>query len=687
MESTANPRRSLRPIKRACVDCHARKVRCDGAVNGFPCSNCRSVNIECAIVARRKRVRGPARSRQAAANRSAEGVRSLDVGQTLEIAPTSPVNQDSEGNDAPQSGADGEDELAKQHLVNFFGQNLQETPIRTRLAYVGSELANLNYLVRQRSANHNVYHYPCSNTYIPRVQKISQGLTTPSLIPKDAFIIPPKHISDVLVAAYFEDVHPSFPIVDKDRFLTLYDEPRSVPSLLLLQAICLVGSHVTAAFKNNQDFKVSFFRRAKALFDGRYEEDRMEMVQAALLLTWFSDGGDDICANAWWWIGVASRTAIGLGMHREVGPSKMPDADKKTWKRMWWCLVQFDCLVSLCYGRPQNINLDDCDVPALTPEDFDASEGTREANFVIYHSELCALVSRLVQSHFSLRAIKTEDSRRERLDAVDASLAQWLANLPLEFRQDAALRPSKERNPWPLLLHLTFNTVLVLFHRSPVASRAGSDTGTDGTADEEICYEATSNIVRIFERLDQQSSLRLCCFWTPSPLFTALLHLRGQLRYKNPILAMRANEKYQSGMQSLRKLSQYWLFASSVWRLFESISTKDILSDATIVQAPQGTIPLEEISPNSYAGTEMNVAEQAQPRESEWAQVLTSEEPLHGRYTAMDQYRWQDHLSEWHSLYWSDPLASMRLQEDFGEYLLEEGSTPEEPSALATERI
>jgi transcriptional regulatory protein AMDR len=344
--------------EKACVDCHARKVRCDGAVNGFPCSNCRSVNIECGIVARRKRGRARSRiaqqPRQIASN-SEEAVRSRNDSRSIEAAPL-PARQDGGGGEGePQPVAAGEEELAKEHLVNFFGQNLQETPIRTRLAYVGSELANLNYLVRQRSANHNVYHYPCSNTYIPRVQKISQVPAAPSLIPKDAFIIPPKHISDVLIAAYFEDIHPTFPIVDKGRFLTLYHDPQSAPSLLLLQAICLAGSHVTAAFKNNQDFKVSFFRRAKALFDGRYEEDRMEMVQAALLLTWFSDGGDDICANAWWWIGVASRTAIGLGMHREVEPSKMSDVDKRTWKRMWWCLVQFDCLVSLCHGRPQNM--------------------------------------------------------------------------------------------------------------------------------------------------------------------------------------------------------------------------------------------------------------------------------------------------------------------------------------------
>jgi hypothetical protein len=321
----------------------------------------------------------------------------------------------------------------------------------------------------------------------------------------------------------------------------------------------------------------------------------------------------------------------------------------------------------------KNSNLDDCDVPLLTLEDFDALSGTKEAKFVIHHSALCALVSRLVRSHFSLRAIKSETTRRERLDDVDANLAGWLASLPPDFRQEAALRPVGESNPWPLLLHLTYNTVLVLFHRSAASSQASGDFSPDRTTDEGICLESTSNIIRIFENLTQQSSLRLCNFWAPSPLFTALLHLRGQLRCKNPIVALGANEKYQSGMHSLIKLSRYWLFASSVWRLFESIGSKDphqIQSDATVMPALQEMLPPLENSSGTYAeAAETNVTEQARSRETEWAQLLAGEESHHGRYTAVEPNRWQDHLQEWQSLYWSDPLASMRLQEDFGEYL------------------
>jgi transcriptional regulatory protein AMDR len=222
-------------------------------------------------------------------------------------------DDDDPGSDAAADYA-GEYELAKQHLVNFFSQDLQDNPIRARSTYVGSELSNLNYLTRQRAADQHVHHYPCSNIYVPREFRNKHTLATPNLIPKDAFVLPPRHVSDALVTEYFSHVHPMLPILDRDRFLTLYHDAEASPSILLLHAVCLAGSHVTRTYRNNnQDLKVAFFRRAKALLDGRYEEDRMNVVQAALLLTWFSDGGDDICANAWWWIGLAARTAVGLG--------------------------------------------------------------------------------------------------------------------------------------------------------------------------------------------------------------------------------------------------------------------------------------------------------------------------------------------------------------------------------------
>ncbi|EXJ84241.1 hypothetical protein A1O3_04908 [Capronia epimyces CBS 606.96] len=676
---------STRPVKRACVDCHARKVKCDGAINGFPCSNCKSASVQCTVAERRKRKRGNSNghdARQAAHLAESPQARFPEARSHETAEGEGDGEGEGEGSPKPTApGYEGDFELAKEHLVDFFTQDLQCNPIRARSTYVGSELANLNYLTRQRSANHHVYHYPCSDIYVPRGFRNSQGPATPNLIPKDAFVLPPAHVSDALIADYFASVHPGFPIIDKDKFLAQYHQSKSSPPILLLQAVCLAGSHVTTSFKNVQDLKAAFFRRAKALLDGRYEADRMHVVQAALLLTWFSDGGDDICANAWWWIGVAARTAIGLGMHREVGHSMMPDTDKRIWRMIWWCLVQFDCLVSLFYGRPQSINLDDCDVPPLQPDDFDSSIDPTPAAFVIQHAKLCATISELVRSHFSAKASRLGISRSDALEVVDRALAEWSMHLPPVLRESST-GLMMDTSPWVPLLHLTYNTVLIQFHRT--TSHHANSHARIASSDREICADAASNIIKNFQCLREHGALQSCWFWAPSSLFTAMLQISGELKCHNSILALRYREKYDSGLLSLRKLSRHWLFAVSVLRLFQSNANKPAENTAGLnLTSPSSVIANQleedssltsvsraEVMSTSTATAVHSTLGQVPPQEMEWVQPPTLGDTSVGSMH-LELNRWQNNLNEWQSLYWSDPLANISLEDILGTFPLE----------------
>ncbi|KAL7783082.1 hypothetical protein V8C37DRAFT_65406 [Trichoderma ceciliae] len=656
--------RTTRPIKRACEDCHARKVKCDGALNGFPCRNCKLAKILCAVPERRKR-------RARAADQSSEqGEKRLKTpisSRRRFATETEPIYVDSSPEDREEGRcqpviSDGatDAEFAKQHLVEFFSQNLHDQPIQTRLTYIGSDLSTLNYLVRQQSTSQHVHHYPSSNSYAPRIPRRLQGVPSPNLIPKDAFVLPPRSVSDNLIGAYFEHIHRSFPIIDRERFLAQYEAPNSTPPLLLFHAICLAGSHVTSMVENTQELKSALFRRAKALFDGRYEEDRMHMVQAALLLTWFSDGGDDVCANAWWWIGVAARVALGLGMHRDVRLSKMLERDKRTWRKIWWCLVQFDVLVSLCYGRPQNINLDDCDAPPLNMDDFDATVSLDEAAFCIHHAKLCANVSHLLRSHFSISARKFLVDWSSTLKSFDLKLSEWLISLPAELRGR-----SQPTNLNKLMLFLTYETILIQVHRLQLSS-AGNLPAMDLLDNDRICSEAASNVIHIFEELDKLSVLKTCWFWGPNALFTALLQIQIQLRSENPIISLKAQESYVSGLRILRRLSQHWLMAASVWRLFH-FGPKSNGAEASSQTVPpsigsSGLDSLDEESRLLANQADGDLINANQETSTDWINFLSfeDEEPenIHIQHN-----RWQDSSTEWQSLYWCDSLGSLNLQQ------------------------
>ena len=206
-------------------------------------------------------------------------------------------------------------------------------------------MSNINFLVRQTDQSLIVHHFATN--------RIDRRFTAhePDRIPTEVFELPEKALVDQLLEAYFEKINPGFPVIDKERFLKQYHarDPSDPPSLLLLHAILMVGAHV---LEGRDELEATFFRRAKILIDSRFERNRDVVVQAALLLTWHSDGPEDVAANAWHWIGVATNLALGLGMHRDAEPSTLVEYNKKMWRRVWWLLVQCDLLIALQYGRP-----------------------------------------------------------------------------------------------------------------------------------------------------------------------------------------------------------------------------------------------------------------------------------------------------------------------------------------------
>ncbi|KAI5279736.1 hypothetical protein KEM54_004013, partial [Ascosphaera aggregata] len=247
------------------------------------------------------------------------------------------------------------DEL-KERLIKMIDQEDQDGPAiqqGIRVIYVGQDMSNMNFLLRQQQmdevSSYDVHHFPASET--PR-QYYRQAFDQ---IPSDALELPPRALADELVDAYFTHINPGWPLVDEDLFMSQYRGSDSgTPSLLLLQAIFLVGAHVSKPRLERDHLKDTFYRRAKTLFEARVERNRDCMVQAALLLTWHSDPlDDDVTGNAHHWVGVAARIATGLGMHRNIASTRMVNSEKRMWRRVFWILYTHDVMVSLMHGRPQ----------------------------------------------------------------------------------------------------------------------------------------------------------------------------------------------------------------------------------------------------------------------------------------------------------------------------------------------
>jgi hypothetical protein len=127
-------------------------------------------------------------------------------------------------------------------------------------------------------------------------------------------------LSEELLAAFFDQAHPFFPIIDEEGFRRSYMAGQA--SYLLLNALyCVATIHCRNSVIQRLGFDsrylatVTFYQRAKFLFDSDYDTDGITNLQACvLLINWWGSPMEQ--KDTWHWLGVAAHLAQSLGMHR-----------------------------------------------------------------------------------------------------------------------------------------------------------------------------------------------------------------------------------------------------------------------------------------------------------------------------------------------------------------------------------
>lgn len=137
-----------------------------------------------------------------------------------------------------------------------------------------------------------------------------------------AFSYPCKEIRDNLIRVFLEYSYPTCPIFITTDLMTLYETGRLSP--LILNAVFLMATfHCPESCIQSMGFasrylaSLTFYRRAKALFDSGYEVDGVSTVQATILMSHWIDGPMEQ-KDVWHWLGIASGLAQALGMNRAL---------------------------------------------------------------------------------------------------------------------------------------------------------------------------------------------------------------------------------------------------------------------------------------------------------------------------------------------------------------------------------
>lgn len=136
------------------------------------------------------------------------------------------------------------------------------------------------------------------------------------------FRYPAKESRDELIGVFFDYSYPSCPIFHAADFMALYDAGRLSP-LVLNAVLFMAALHCSESLLGALGFAsrylaaLTFYRRAKALYDAGYESDGIATVQAVILLSHWIDGPMEQ-KDAWHWLGIAAGLAQSLGMNRTL---------------------------------------------------------------------------------------------------------------------------------------------------------------------------------------------------------------------------------------------------------------------------------------------------------------------------------------------------------------------------------
>ncbi|KAL2820323.1 fungal-specific transcription factor domain-containing protein [Aspergillus granulosus] len=277
-----------RRAARACARCHSRKVRCDGSITGFPCTNCRLDGRSCTLHS-------------------------------------------------------GKRDKEKQVLRAMSRDRERMYPAPPGTNKIHPDSARVTF-VR------------------------SQG----------ALRVPIQEVLDIFTKHYFLYVHPCLPVVDEALFWRKYrsvDGSAGKISTLLFQAMLFATSSFVpleaakeCGYDSLQCARDDLYRRAKRLYELGVEKDRFVVAQAALLLTYYSTDAER--SNNSRWLRTAIRHAKKERAH--LYHHLQPSQKTLDLKRLWWCCMIRDRIISLGMRRPLQITPDEFDLnqPGLSFEDL-----------------------------------------------------------------------------------------------------------------------------------------------------------------------------------------------------------------------------------------------------------------------------------------------------------------------------
>ncbi|KAL4808232.1 fungal-specific transcription factor domain-containing protein [Aspergillus unguis] len=217
--------------------------------------------------------------------------------------------------------------------------------------------------------------------------------------------IPSPHV-DRLVNAFFEGIHPAYPILDPQSF-----RPSTAPSTLVAAVFALAHPYCVEAQAFDPWVWIDFTSQALPI---EARNAKLETIEAALLHSQRHAYIFRAPTMPGLWADVGSIVGMSqdVGLNIDASNWDIPEEQKKRRRRLWWAVYMQDKWTALTLGRPSYIHDDQHDVGQLEVTDIvpdpKASPGTEllPAQVFVAAARLTTILADILSQLYSVKAAK-----------------------------------------------------------------------------------------------------------------------------------------------------------------------------------------------------------------------------------------------------------------------------------------
>ncbi|GAO46705.1 hypothetical protein SAICODRAFT_33149 [Saitoella complicata NRRL Y-17804] len=286
-----------------------------------------------------------------------------------------------------------------------------------------------------------------------------------------------------LVDLFFRIAHPSYPVLDRERFLGEYNKSYKHVLPALLGAVYLLAlnwfNYDRELWIRSKPDTAPLRKLVIEAVQNSYHRPKLSCVQAMLLFLQCKPE-DPLNPDHTYARSCTSQLLVvgeALGLHLDAEGWSIPAWEKKLRKRLSWALFMQDKWTAAAHGRPSHIHYDDWAVRDITLDDLLENNAqaiaTEEGSTNVWQGlteyremvKLSQITADILHGFYTVRSSVEQETVKLYLTALPVlgKLDGWYAELPDELRMEASGMRLLSPNGY---LHLSyFGTRMTLLRR------------------------------------------------------------------------------------------------------------------------------------------------------------------------------------------------------------------------------